>query len=71
MGGGGNYIEYQNLMDHQQNKQVGTATGALSPATGLSQGNSLQGQKRIIYGCSTLNNANQIMQQLAKLGHEM
>ena len=45
MVGGGNYIEYQNLMDHQQNKQAGTATGALSPATGLSQGNSLQGQK--------------------------
>lgn len=71
MVGGGNYIEYQNLMDHQQNKQQGATSSALSPAAGLVQGNPLQGQKRIIYGCSTLNNANQMMQQLAKLGHEM
>ena len=71
MVGGGNYIEYQNLMDHQQNQQQGATSSALSPAAGLVQGNPLQGQKRIIYGCSTLNNANQMMQQLAKLGHEM
>ena len=71
MVGGGNYIEYQNLMDHQQNKQSGASTGALSPAAGLVQGNALQGQKRIIYGCSTLNNANEVMKQLAKLGDEM
>ena len=46
MVGGGNYIEYQNLMDHQQNKQAGTTTGALSPATGLSQGKPPFCQKR-------------------------
>ena len=70
MVGGGNYIEYQNLVDHQQNKQAGVV-GGLAPTAGLVQGNTLQGQKRIIYGCTTLNNANQMMQQLAKLGHEM
>ena len=70
MVGGGNYIEYQNLMDHQQSKLAGAA-GGLAPAAGIAQGNTLQGQKRIIYGCTTLNNANQMMQQLAKLGHEM
>jgi hypothetical protein len=53
-------------MDHQQNKQPGATSGA-----SLVQGNVLHGQKRIIYGCSTLTNANQMMQQLAKLGHEM
>ena len=66
MVGGGNYIEYQNLMDYQQSKQAVLTSGALPPVAGL-----MQGQKRIIYGCSTLNNANQMMQQLAKLGHEM
>ena len=72
MVGGGNYIEYQNLMDHQQSKlSGGAASGALSPAASYGQGSSLQGQKRIIYGCTILNNANQMMQQLAKLGHEM
>ena len=71
MVGGGNYIEYQNLMDHQQNKQPGASSGVISPGAGLVQGNGLHGQKRIIYGCSTLTNANQMMQQLAKLGHEM
>merc|ERR1712223_1312365 len=70
MVGGGNYIEYQNLMDHQQSKQTGAA-GGLGPTSGLAQGNTLQGQKRIIYGCTTLSNSNQMMQQLAKLGHEM
>ena len=72
MVGGGNYIEYQNLMDHQQSKlSGGAASGALSPAASYGQGSNLQGQKRIIYGCTILNNANQMMQQLAKLGHEM
>ena len=70
MVGGGNYIEYQNLMDHQQSKLSGAA-GGLGQTPGLAQGNALQGQKRIIYGCTTLSNSNQMMQQLAKLGHEM
>ena len=59
MVGGGNYIEYQNLMDFVQTK---------SPNAG---GGSHGTNKRIIYGCSTLTNSNQMMQQLAELGHEM
>lgn len=61
MVGGGNYIEYQNLMDFVQ------AKSPPSSAPGVSSPNS----KRIIYGCSTLTNSNQMMQQFAELGHEM
>ena len=56
MVGGGNYIEYQNLMDYTNTKQSSATLGS---------------NKRIIYGCSTLTNANQMMQQLAELGHEL
>ncbi len=75
MVGGGNYIEYQNLMDHASSK-----SGGFTPNTGMSSTNlagmvaptqSSQTAKRIIYGCTTLHNANQMMQQLSKLGHEM
>jgi len=76
MVGGGNYIEYQNLMDHANSK------GSLGLTSGLSSNNlagmnaagaaaSNQPQKRIIYGCTTLHNANQMMQQLHHLGKEM
>ena len=57
MVGGGNYIEYQNIMEYSNNK--------------ASTANLVGGRKRIIYGCTTLVNANQMMQQLAELGHEM
>lgn len=51
--GGGNYIEYQNLVDYAKQK---TSSGYT---------------KRIIYGCSTLNNARQFLKQLALLGQEI
>jgi hypothetical protein len=69
MVGGGNYIEYQNLMDHAN------AKGGMGINTGLSSNNlaamNSPSSKRIIYGCTTLHNANQMMQQFSKLGHEM
>ena len=77
--GGGNYIEYQNLMDHANAK--GNLTSGLSSsnlagmnsasASSASSAASNQPSKRIIYGCTTLHNANQMMQQLTKLGYEM
>jgi len=53
MVGGGNYSEYQNLVDYAKSKTGG--------------GN----VKRIVYGCSTLNNGNQFLKQLVLLGEEM
>ena len=78
MVGGGNYIEYQNLMDHANSKGSSSlASGLSSPnlaamnsSMGLQSSSHVQA-KRIIYGCTTLHNANQMMQQLSKLGHEM
>jgi len=51
--GGGNYVEYQNLVDYTKQKTTTTTT------------------KRIIYGSSTLHNANQFLKQLSLLGHEI
>lgn len=50
--GGGNYIEYQNLIDYTK--------GKTNPS-----------QKKIIYGCSDLVNADQFLKQLYQLGAEM
>ncbi|TRY79462.1 hypothetical protein TCAL_06784, partial [Tigriopus californicus] len=65
MVGGGNYIEYQNLMDYTQQAKSGVNLSSVGQQSMSSHG------KRIIYGCSTLVNAKQMMQQLAELGHEM
>lgn len=65
MVGGGNYIEYQNLMDFTQQAKSGVNLSSVGQQSMNSNG------KRIIYGCSTLVNAKQMMQQLAELGHEM
>jgi len=69
--GGGNYIEYQNLSDYAQSRSnpgQGMSNMASAMAAG---GGSAVSSKRILYGCTTLVNANQTMQQLAELGHEM
>lgn len=50
--GGGNYIEYQNLVDYTKSK-AGTTP------------------KRVMYGCSNLQNAAQFLKQLARLGIEI
>lgn len=72
MVGGGNYIEYQNLMELAQSKGGG---GISSPSGAsvslLSPGGGPNLRRSIVYGCTTLNNANLMMQQLAELGHEM
>ncbi|XP_055547937.1 protein sly1 homolog [Wyeomyia smithii] len=51
--GGGNYIEYQNLVDFIKTKQTAA------------------GNRRIIYGVSTLTNAKQFLKQLSLLGQEI
>lgn len=53
--GGGNYIEYQNLMDYAKNKS-GAGSGPM---------------KRIVYGSTTLTNSKQFLKQLCLLGKEM
>ncbi len=71
MVGGGNYIEYQNLMEY-----AGGATAAAASTAGLAGSKSsanlvaaaaaaaaaagTSSSKRIIYGCTTLVNANQV-----------
>ena len=70
MVGGGNYIEYQNLMDYISSKNPAGQMG-VGASMSYPNGGGLASQKRIIYGCSMLNNANQLLQQLAELGHSM
>ncbi|XP_014277012.1 protein sly1 homolog [Halyomorpha halys] len=53
--GGGNYIEYQNLMDYAKSKS-GAGSGPM---------------KRIVYGSTTLTNSKQFLKQLCLLGKEM
>merc|ERR1712203_1143667 len=69
--GGGNYIEYQNLMDHANSKASLMASGlsssnlaGMSSTTGSlsSAGGTSGSSKRIVYGCTTLHNSNQMMQ---------
>jgi len=50
--GGGNYIEYQNLMDYCKYKNTKT------------------NNKKIIYGCTDLVNADQFLKQITRLGQE-
>jgi hypothetical protein len=61
--GGGNYIEYQNLMAFA-NSSSKSSSANLSVAPGSSG-------KRIIYGCSTMTSPNQMLKHFAELGHEM
>lgn len=56
--GGGNYIEYQNLVDYNRNKWGGGT--ANSPSS-----------RKIVYGTSVLMNAKQFLQELTKLGEEI
>lgn len=51
--GGGNYIEYQNLVDFIRQKQTANVS------------------KRIVYGSSTLTNAQQFIKELSALGREI
>ncbi len=73
----------QNLLDYASGSGklsglTATASAAnLSAAASSSLNSSISGNvgqvgnKRIIYGCTTLVNANQMMNQLAELGHEI
>ncbi len=67
--GGGNYIEYQNMMDCFKKKDVGGGAvgGVTSSTSGMISGPS----KRIIYGSSCLFNGSEFLEQLARLGREM
>jgi hypothetical protein len=53
--GGGNYIEYQNLMDYARSRA----------------GTGVQPQKQIIYGSTNLQNASHFLKQLGSLGQEI
>lgn len=53
--GGGNYIEYQNLLEYVKNKTV-------SPG---------MPQLRIVYGSTVINNAPEFLEQLSLLGQEL
>lgn len=53
--GGGNYVEYQNLVDYARGK---TAANPGAP-------------KRILYGCTDLVNPANFLAQLSRLGSEM
>nr|XP_018913157.1 PREDICTED: protein sly1 homolog [Bemisia tabaci] len=57
--GGGNYIEYQNLIDYAKGKW------STNPSSGISS------SKKVIYGASTLDNAKQFLKQLSTLGQEL
>jgi len=59
--GGGNYIEYQNLQDYVRAKNGAGANSSVSLGT----------QKRVVYGCTQLTNADQFLSQLGALGKEI
>ncbi len=82
MVGGGNYIEYQNLMDYAGGGPTAGAAGATGGGGGLgatakassanlvaaaaAAASSSNGasSKRIIYGCTTLVNSNQVRKRM-------
>lgn len=67
--GGGNYTEYQNMMDCFKKKDLG-AVGGVTTSSGM--GSSGGGPvKKIIYGASCLFNGSEFLEQLARLGREM
>jgi sec1 family domain-containing protein 1 len=71
--GGGNYIEYQNLVDFIKvsNDLFFVACLLNFMICLFQQKNTSNTSKRIIYGSSTLNNAKQFLKQLALLGQEI
>ncbi|CAB4066382.1 SCFD1 [Lepeophtheirus salmonis] len=75
MVGGGNYIEYQNLMDSTQAKSGFTSVASnnvnLSAMAATAGVTSSIGNRRIIYGCSALTNASDTLRQLSLLGKEL
>ncbi len=67
--GGGNYIEYQNLMAFAASRS--SSSKASSANLSVAAASAVMPSKRVIYGCSTLVSPNQMMKQFAELGHEM
>jgi hypothetical protein len=63
--GGGNYIEYQNLVDYRKSKSSSGGAGG-SNSSGFASGS-----RRITYGCTEMMNASQFLEQLSRLGLEM
>ncbi len=57
MVGGGNYIEYQNLVDYANSS---SSSLSKSSSVNLVAAANSSASKRIIYGCSTVVNANQV-----------
>lgn len=70
--GGGNYIEYQNLVDFiKVSFEFNDMQIKILTAVQLQQKNTSNATKRIVYGSSTLNNAKQFLKQLSLLGQEI
>lgn len=71
--GGGNYIEYQNLVDYAKVTYYLTFIKFCEHSIcSIFQAKTTAGQvRRITYGTTTLNNASQFLQQLALLGQEL
>lgn len=75
--GGGNYIEYQNLVDFiKVSGRKGMIPSGFTWNSNrtffiFQQKQSSNTTKRIIYGASTLNNAKQFLRQLTLLGQEI
>eukprot|EP00096_Caligus_rogercresseyi_P009495 TRINITY_DN3238_c0_g1_i2.p1 TRINITY_DN3238_c0_g1~~TRINITY_DN3238_c0_g1_i2.p1 ORF type:complete len:503 (-),score=165.64 TRINITY_DN3238_c0_g1_i2:55-1563(-) len=74
MVGGGNYIEYQNLLEGAQSRSglasMGSSNVNLSAMAAAASSSSM-GNRRLIYGCSALTNASDTLKQLSHLGKDM
>ncbi|XP_042646738.1 sec1 family domain-containing protein 1 isoform X2 [Tyto alba] len=72
--GGGNYIEYQNLIDYIKisQKRYYSAFAYVTWQYEVSSKQGLQGKqgKHVLYGCSELFNATQFIKQLSQLGQK-
>lgn len=70
--GGGNYIEYQNLVDYAK---VTTSTmayvGCVLMVLFSFQSKGVQGNKRVIYGSTSLFNAKQFLKQVGQFQNEL
>lgn len=70
--GGGNYIEYQNLVDYTKVMQYCSITGLLHTIPTLQHQRTLCSQfkqgRKVLYGCSELFNSAQFIKQVRPVG---
>ena len=78
--GGGNYIEYQNLMDYCKvrmrillialNRYPHSSCELNRNPFSLQYKNAKTASKKIVYGCTDLVNADQFLKQITRLGQQ-